>query len=140
MEIDRLGSVTPALITSHIPHAWELDASFNKRPQSSRSVSQLRPSAEKAGVDEAVLPRQIRAITSKTQGGDDLCMTDAAFPAASGRQSRLHLASTSRVPSRLPCNRYRQKKHTRARRKRSKIIAASCIDGCPLSFCVFYVQ
>lgn len=26
-----------------------------------------------------MLPPQIQAITSKRQGGDDLCMTDAAF-------------------------------------------------------------
>lgn len=32
-------------------------------------------------VDEAVLPRATRAITSKRQGGDDLCVTDGALQA-----------------------------------------------------------
>lgn len=37
-------------------------------------------------VDEDMLPQQIQAITSKRQGGDDLCMTDAALRAVNAEE------------------------------------------------------
>lgn len=43
-------------------------------------------------VDEDMLPLQIQAITSKRRGGDDLCMTDAAFLAVSaGERAAPHI-------------------------------------------------
>lgn len=55
---------------------WEFDAFFNK--QNLFTLVFLRG---KNCLDEAMLPHKIRPMTSKRQGGDDVCVSDAPFPA-----------------------------------------------------------